>query len=61
MLTEFNEQEILISKVYYYPHHPDFTEDCDCRKPKPGMLHQAKKSLILIWLTHKTSALIRKL
>lgn len=25
--------------VYYCPHHPD--EDCDCRKPKPGMIHQA--------------------
>lgn len=24
--------------IYYCPHHPNFTGDCDCRKPKPGML-----------------------
>ena len=29
---------ITISGFYYCPHHPDFTGDCDCRKPKPGML-----------------------
>jgi len=26
--------------IFYCPHHPDFTGDCDCRKPKPGMLLQ---------------------
>lgn len=25
-----------IKKIYFCPHHPD--ENCDCRKPKPGML-----------------------
>lgn len=24
-----------IEKIYFCPHHPD--ENCDCRKPKPGM------------------------
>lgn len=24
--------------IFYCPHHPDFTGDCDCRKPKPGLL-----------------------
>ena len=24
--------------IYYCPHHPNFTGECDCRKPKPGML-----------------------
>jgi len=24
--------------IFYCPHHPEFTGDCDCRKPKPGML-----------------------
>lgn len=24
--------------IFYCPHHPD--EKCECRKPKPGMLHQ---------------------
>lgn len=35
-----------LEKIYYCPHHkegkvPEFTCDCDCRKPKPGMLNQA--------------------
>ncbi len=32
------EHGITITDIYYCPHHPDFTGDCDCRKPKPGML-----------------------
>jgi D-glycero-D-manno-heptose 1,7-bisphosphate phosphatase len=24
--------------IFYCPHHPNFTGDCDCRKPKPGLL-----------------------
>ena len=28
-----------IQKIYYCPHHPD--DCCQCRKPKPGLLHQA--------------------
>lgn len=31
---------VTVSKVYHCPHTPD--EDCLCRKPKPGMLLQAK-------------------
>ena len=36
-----------IEKFYYCPHHksegvlPEYIKDCDCRKPKPGMLLQA--------------------
>lgn len=35
-----------IDAVYYCPHHPEFggekyMRDCDCRKPRPGMLHAA--------------------
>ncbi|MEO6521255.1 MAG: HAD family hydrolase [Mucilaginibacter sp.] len=26
--------------IFYCPHHPQFTGDCDCRKPKPGLLLQ---------------------
>jgi len=41
MLTRFKEKGIEITKVYHCPHHPDFTGDCECRKPKPGMILQA--------------------
>jgi len=27
-----------LEEIYYCPHGPD--DDCDCRKPKPGMLNQ---------------------
>lgn len=35
--------------IYYCPHHPTsgdnikYTKKCECRKPKPGMILQAKK------------------
>ncbi|HII3800907.1 TPA: D-glycero-beta-D-manno-heptose 1,7-bisphosphate 7-phosphatase [Pasteurella multocida] len=35
--------------IYYCPHHTEgkgeYCQDCDCRKPKPGMLLQAIKEL----------------
>lgn len=30
--------------IYYCPHHPD--DNCDCRKPKPGLLLQAATVLV---------------
>jgi D-glycero-D-manno-heptose 1,7-bisphosphate phosphatase len=27
-----------IDAFYFCPHHPEFTGQCDCRKPRPGML-----------------------
>lgn len=35
----------VIDRIYYCPHHPTagaapYNIDCDCRKPKPGMLRQ---------------------
>jgi D-glycero-D-manno-heptose 1,7-bisphosphate phosphatase len=46
MQARFLEQGIPIKKVYHCPHHPSaglgvYGRDCDCRKPKPGMLLQA--------------------
>lgn len=35
---EYSKHGITFTDVYYCPHHPNFTGDCDCRKPKPGML-----------------------
>ena len=39
------EEGIRFDAVYYCPHHPDFTGDCDCRKPGPGMYRQAERNL----------------
>lgn len=39
MIEEFKKNEIDILKVYYCPHAPN--EDCECRKPKIGMITQA--------------------
>lgn len=41
-----SDRGVDLDGIYYCPHHPDFGEgeyhqDCDCRKPKPGMLLQA--------------------
>ncbi len=34
-----------IDGIYHCPHHPD--DECDCRKPKTGMLDTARKELNL--------------
>ena len=39
MLGEITSAGGMIKAIYYCPHRPD--EDCDCRKPKPGMLLKA--------------------
>ena len=36
--------------IYYCPHHPNegqppYRQECDCRKPKPGMLYRAAQEL----------------
>lgn len=36
-----------IDAFFYCPHHPDFSGDCSCRKPAPGMLVQASLDLNL--------------
>ncbi|HIQ28624.1 MAG TPA: D-glycero-beta-D-manno-heptose 1,7-bisphosphate 7-phosphatase [Sulfurovum sp.] len=42
MSKEFEKKDIIISKVYHCPHHPDFNGECECRKPKPKMILDAK-------------------
>src|ERR1700712_956313 len=34
----YAEHGVEFTDIYYCPHHPNFTGDCDCRKPKPGLL-----------------------
>ena len=41
-----------IDRWYYCPHHPEgivdeYRQDCDCRKPRPGMLRHAAKIMDL--------------
>ena len=50
MLFELNMKGAFVDAVYYCPHHPDFGDeeykvDCDCRKPKTGMVEKAKEEL----------------
>ena len=50
--TMLGNERAYVNAIYYCPHHPDkgypeerqeYKIDCNCRKPKPGMLLQAAK------------------
>lgn len=41
MHEQFAARGVTLAATYYCPHHPDFTANCECRKPKPGMLNAA--------------------
>lgn len=52
METLLGKEGAFVDAIYYCPHHPDkgfegerpdYKFDCDCRKPKPGLLLQAAK------------------
>lgn len=52
METELGKDGAFIDAIYVCPHHPDkgfegerpeYKKDCDCRKPKPGLMLQAAK------------------
>ena len=43
MLEEFSKNSVEIKKVYHCPHHPDISGECECRKPRSGMLLDAQK------------------
>lgn len=47
MLGEFEQNNVKVEKVYYCAHHPEYTGDCECRKPKPGMILNASKEYSL--------------
>ena len=40
---KYLEHGVKFTDIFYCRHHPDFTGDCDCRKPKPGLLLQGIK------------------
>jgi len=46
--NDLHKEGARLDAVYYCPHHPHIGEeryqvDCQCRKPKAGMLHQAER------------------
>lgn len=50
--TMLGKERAYVNAIYYCPHHPDkgypeerpeYKIDCECRKPKPGMLLKAAK------------------
>ncbi|QYJ80087.1 D-glycero-beta-D-manno-heptose 1,7-bisphosphate 7-phosphatase [Shewanella acanthi] len=48
----FADKGVDLDGIYYCPHHAEkgigeYKVDCDCRKPKPGMLNDAAKFLKL--------------
>ncbi len=47
MIKQFLKEGITITKVYHCPHHPDISGTCECRKPKSGMILEAKKEFNL--------------
>lgn len=50
LMNIMKEQNAIIDAIYYCPHHPKegqghYKLDCDCRKPKPGMILKAIEEL----------------
>ena len=50
MQAAFAEHNAHFDRIYYCPHYlssenPEYRKDCSCRKPFPGMAHQAVKDL----------------
>ncbi|RQS23225.1 D-glycero-beta-D-manno-heptose 1,7-bisphosphate 7-phosphatase [Burkholderia sp. Bp8998] len=52
MRGAFEARGARIDRVYFCPHHPAagvgaYKQACECRKPQPGMLHEARRDLDL--------------
>ena len=48
LMIKNQNEDALVDKIYYCPHHPNgdlikYRKKCECRKPKPGMLIKASK------------------
>ena len=43
MIEDLKQKGATLDGIYYCPHHPD--DNCECRKPKTGLLHKAKQDL----------------
>ncbi|HEM49084.1 MAG TPA: D-glycero-beta-D-manno-heptose 1,7-bisphosphate 7-phosphatase [Caldithrix sp.] len=47
LIAKVEKNQAKIEKIYYCPHHPNegikkYKLDCNCRKPKPGMIEMAR-------------------
>lgn len=45
-----SDKGAFLDAIYYCPHHPEvgdpaYRKECDCRKPKPGLLQKAQQDL----------------
>lgn len=52
MTAQLAREGARLDAIYYCPHHPTdgelpYRQVCDCRKPKPGMLHRAAEDFNL--------------
>ena len=52
LVAQLKDAGAYLDGLYVCPHHPTegeppFRADCDCRKPKPGLLHRAAADLTL--------------
>jgi D-glycero-D-manno-heptose 1,7-bisphosphate phosphatase len=52
MESSLRQRGARLDAIYYCPHHPDFgvppyRQDCNCRKPKPGLIDKASRDLSL--------------
>lgn len=50
LAERFRAAGVEIERFYYCPHHPDgqiarYRQECECRKPRPGMLRRAEREL----------------
>jgi D-glycero-D-manno-heptose 1,7-bisphosphate phosphatase len=46
LTRSLNDKGAIIDGIFYCPHHPagvmpEYSMECDCRKPKTGLIHQA--------------------
>ena len=56
MIKYLSSCGVKLDGVYHCPHHPngsvpELSLDCDCRKPAPGMIEQAARDLLCLYLT----------
>ena len=52
MLQQLAQNEARVDGIYWCPHHPTagqppYRQECDCRKPLPGLLHRAARDFNL--------------